>query len=117
MALRLRGGAVRRLPGRANPLPAAPAILTLGGYGQDVRTILLAVLLLLAAAHPALAANGPIAFASDDALWRLDDGVEQRLPNGEGGGWPAWSPDGSRIAFTSVRKYGIFVMNADGTSL
>jgi len=82
-----------------------------------VRTIVLAALLLLAAAHPALAANGPIAFASDDALWRLDEGVEQRLPNGEGGGWPAWSPDGSRIAFTSARRYGIFVMNADGTSL
>lgn len=79
--------------------------------------ILLAALLLLAAAHPALAANGPIAFASDDALWRLDEGGEQRLPNGEGGGWPAWSPDGSRIAFASVRRDGIWVMNADGTSL
>jgi len=79
--------------------------------------ILLAALL-LATAHPAAAAeNGPIAFASDDALWRLDGGVEQRLPNGEGGGWPAWSPDGSRIAFTSLRRDGIWVMNADGTSL
>jgi Tol biopolymer transport system component len=82
-----------------------------------VTRILLAALLLLVAAHPALAANGPIAFASDDALWRLDEGVEQRLPNGEGGGWPAWSPDGSRIAFASVRRKGIWVMNADGTSL
>ena len=92
-------------------------ILIRHSYGRDVRTILIAALLLLAAAHQALAANGPIAFASDNALWRLDQGMEQRLPNGEGGGWPAWSPDGSRIAFTSVRRDGIFVMNADGTSL
>jgi Tol biopolymer transport system component len=81
-----------------------------------VRTILVAALLLLATAPAAAAANGPIAFASDNALWRLDEGVEQRLPNGEGGGWPAWSPDGSRIAFSSVRRDGIWVMNADGTS-
>ena len=92
-------------------------ILIRHSYGRDVRTILLAALLLLAAAHPALAANGPIAFGSDDALWRLDEGVEQPIPNGAGGSWPSWSPDGSRIAFTSVRKHGIWVMSADGTGL
>ena len=33
--------------------------------------------------------------------------------------WPAWSPDGKRIAFTSNRdgNYEIYVMNADGTGL
>jgi Tol biopolymer transport system component len=72
----------------------------------------------LASIHPVAAVeNGPIAFGSDDALWRLDEGVEQPLRNGEGGSWPSWSPDGSRIAFTSVRRHGIFVMSADGTSL
>jgi TolB protein len=81
-----------------------------------VRTILLAALL-LAVAPSAAAVNGPIAFASDDALWRLDEGVEQPLPNGEGGSWPAWSRNGSRIAFTSLRRDGIWVMNADGTGL
>jgi Tol biopolymer transport system component len=32
-------------------------------------------------------------------------------------GWPAWSPDGTRIAFSSNRTdtYQIFVMNADGS--
>ncbi|MDF2752052.1 MAG: TolB protein [Gaiellaceae bacterium] len=83
-------------------------------------TRILLAALLLAATHTtstaaAAAENGPIAFGSDDALWLLDESMEQRLPNGEG--WPAWSPDGSRIAFTSVRRDGIFVMNADGTSL
>ena len=32
-------------------------------------------------------------------------------------GWPAWSPDGSKIAFASNRRghgYQIFVMDADG---
>jgi len=32
-------------------------------------------------------------------------------------GWPAWSPDGTRIAFTSTRdgNYEIYVMNAGGS--
>ena len=34
-------------------------------------------------------------------------------------GWPAWSPDGTRIAFSSNRSdsYQIYVMNADGSGL
>ena len=47
-------------------------------------------------------------------------GVTQ-LTNSGGGEVPAWSPDGTRIAFVSSRDNpsgtGIFVMNADGTNL
>jgi TolB protein len=34
-------------------------------------------------------------------------------------GWPAWSPDGKRIAFAGNRNgiYQLFVMNADGSDV
>jgi TolB protein len=34
-------------------------------------------------------------------------------------GWPSWSPDGRRIAFSSNRSdpYQIYVMNADGSGV
>jgi hypothetical protein len=72
-----------------NPLPAIPGILTRHGYGPDVTRILLAALL-LAATHTtstaaAAAENGPIAFGSDDALWLLDESMEQRLPTAKAG--------------------------------
>lgn len=42
-----------------------------------------------------------------------------RLTNGQEDGWSAWSPDGSRIAYTSVKNgnYDIYVMNANGKNV
>ena len=52
----------------------------------------------------------PAVFVAD-----LDGGSERRLTDhGQIGGDPAWSPDGARIAFTSERDEGIFVIEPSG---
>jgi TolB protein len=49
------------------------------------------------------------------------DGTDQRnlSNNAAFDGWPAWSPDGTQIAFASNRdgNYKIFIMNADGRNV
>jgi hypothetical protein len=54
----------------------------------------------------------PPASARAHAIWTMsaDGGDEKRLTEAS---WPAWSPDGSRIAFE--RDGDIWVMNADGS--
>jgi Tol biopolymer transport system component len=78
---------------------------------------LLLVLAAFAFAAPAPADDGAIAFAADEGLFTLVGGVESPLPNGAGGSWPAWSPDGRRLAFSSILRGGIWVLNADGSGL
>lgn len=72
------------------------------------------------AAQPTIL-NGRIAFASDRdgdyEIYIMDaDGanVQQLTDNDVEDTWPAWSPDGSQIAFAS--EYEIYVMNADGSN-
>ena len=78
------------------------------------------------AAQPAQAAfpgqNGKIVFQSNRAgnnIHVIDPtgGTATNLTNSDGNSDPAFSPDGSKIAFvrSGARGYDIFVMNADGT--
>jgi Tol biopolymer transport system component len=74
----------------------------------------------------ASAAQGKIAFSrsnnrfgsSDIYVMSPHDTTATKLTSGVGENEePAWSPDGSKIAFTSTRdgNYEVYVMNADGT--
>lgn len=80
--------------------------------------ILLLAVAAIAMGTPSSAAaveNGPIAYSTGDAIFLLGDTTETPITGTSGGSWPAWSPDGTRIAYTSIRRDGLFVMNADGT--
>ncbi len=70
--------------------------------------------------------GGRIVFASErggtdteDIYVMNTDGSNVTRLTFEGGTWPAWSPDGSRIAFAANRDgdYDIYVMNADGSNV
>jgi len=65
----------------------------------------LTLLLLFSAAASAMATERRIAFERDDAIWitNLDGGRAKRIAAGI---FPAISPDGRRIAFTTVEKSG-----------
>jgi Tol biopolymer transport system component len=76
----------------------------------------------IAMAAPAQAAfpgkNGKVTFVDENNLIRTIN------PDGTGlatlgyGQWPAWSPDGKRVAFASNESgfYSLYLMNADGTA-
>jgi hypothetical protein len=71
--------------------------------------------------------NAPLVFQSDKTglyeLYRIKpDGTDQKQLTNTGGNFdPAWSPDGTEIAFESIRDRHngteIYVMNADGSQI
>jgi Tol biopolymer transport system component len=71
------------------------------------------------AAAAALATPGTIAFEVVGRLHAVaaDGSGHRLLRTGGDASWPAWSREGRRLAFTSVDRRGIFVVNADGTGL
>jgi TolB protein len=66
-----------------------------------------------------VALTGQIAVASGDRIHVVapDGSSDTVLATGGDASWPAWSPAGRRIAFTSVRWQGIFVVDANGSGL
>jgi Tol biopolymer transport system component len=86
------------------------------------------ILYLVAGVHQqnaeAQAVNGRLAFTSNSIIYTINSdgsGLGQLTPMGSGlqDRYPAWSPDGTRIAFGRTMpgvKSQIYVMNADGSS-
>jgi Tol biopolymer transport system component len=69
------------------------------------------------AAFPGI--NGKIAYEKSGEIWVKNEGASNDQQLTSQGQDPAWSPDGTRIAFTSDRDGAandIWVMNANGTS-
>ncbi len=54
-------------------------------------------------------------YDADIYLMNADGSQQVRLTNSEGEFWPAFSPDGRRILFSSARGAALYVMNTDGT--
>src|SRR4051812_18519496 len=88
-----------------------------------VRSLLCAVAALLAMEAPADASfpgqNGKIAFESDRSgayeIYTVDpDDTDLTRLTFSGGRQPAWSPEGTKIAF--VRAGNLWLMNADGSN-
>lgn len=95
-----------------------------------VALLSVAAILATGATQPAEAAfpgeNGQIAYANRDGWIRTDEGIIFEAPiEGTVSRDPAWSPDGTRLVFSSTLHIGgfdeaeleLYVINADGTGL
>ena len=64
--------------------------------------------------------HGRIAYYSQGAIYSINaDGSNLlHLTSGEGGAWPSWSPDGSRITFAGgpIDNTNIYIMHSDGSN-
>ena len=90
-----------------------------------IGAVLVASLLLLGPSGSAGAVDSPgeLAYAFGDDIWvaNADGSAVRRLTNA--GATPAWSPDGSTLAFVSFRddparaRSGLYVMKSDGSGV
>jgi TolB protein len=91
-----------------------PRILVMNSDGSD-RVVF------TSGTAPTWSPDGRIAFANGDINVMNADGsgVFDLTNNAASDAWPAWSPDGTKIAFVSNRggAYDLYVMNADGTAV
>jgi hypothetical protein len=94
------------------------------GAGAILAAFLVALATLVATEKPAEAAypgqNGKLAFVRNGQIWTMNaDGSNETPITTTGGLNPAWSPDGTRIAFQSYRDGSgdIYTMNANGSGV
>src|SRR5688500_6242658 len=93
----------------------------MGEFGKIATAAMLLVALLAGSASAAYpGTNGKIAFERDGQIWTINadgTGAVQLTSAAEASTEPQWSPDGSKIAYTSgtAAQREVRVMNADGT--
>ncbi|NOT08940.1 MAG: hypothetical protein HOP28_12145 [Gemmatimonadales bacterium] len=102
------GSNLRQISNSGNGYDTFPSL------SPDGQRIVFRRLLQARTADSALLANSEIFIMNADG-----SNAKNLSRNGDFDGWPSWSPDGRRIAFSSNRSDGfqIFVMNADGSGV
>jgi len=72
--------------------------------------------LMIFASQTSASVNGKIAFANNGGISTMNPDGSDRTQLTNSGFFPAFSPDGSKIAFYRSQSAGIYLMNADGSN-
>jgi TolB protein len=108
--------------GRECTLQLDSRLLVMNADGNDVVSVIRGPTGYRAVYYqPAWSPNGEIAYAQGEIMVMYPDGTLGNLTNtpGSSDDGPAWSPDGTKIAFRSYRSGhpDLYVMNADGSGV